>query len=62
MGTLFAGTHTYDHPTYQTLAQQLLKKMRKQKRLTTTKSNAGTKCQQADDLVIFYKIKRKLGI
>ena len=36
--------------------------MRKQKRLTTTKSNAGTKCQQADDLVIFYKMKRKLGI
>ena len=59
MGTLFAGTHTYDHPIYQT---QLLKKMRKQKRLTTAKSNAGTKCQQADDLVIFYKLKRKLGI
>ena len=40
----FAGTHIYDHPIYQTLTQQLLKKMRKQKRLTTTKSNAGTKC------------------
>ena len=36
--------HPYIYPIYQTLTQKLIKKMRKQKRLTTTKSNAGTKC------------------
>ena len=43
-GLFFDATHTYDHPIYQILTQQLLTKMRKQKRLTTRKSNAGTKC------------------